>query len=91
MKGAYSALFVANVVFQSIFTLLINIGLGLLLSWILVDKCGLPAILYAVIIFVAVISGLFSMIRFIISAMRALDNLEKTRKEKWRKNEESKK
>lgn len=91
MKGAYSALFVANVVFQSIFTLLINIGLGLLLSWILVDKCGLPAILYAVIIFVAVISGLFSMIRFIISAMRALDNLEKTQKEKWRKNEESKK
>jgi hypothetical protein len=91
MKGAYSALYVANIVFQSIFTLLFNIGLGLLLSWILVDKCGLPTWIYAVIITIAVVTGLISMIRFILVAMRSLDNLEKSHKEKRRKNENSKK
>jgi hypothetical protein len=87
MKGAYSALYIANIVFQSIFTLLFHIGIGLLLSWLLVDKCGLPAWIYAIFIIIAVISGLISMIKFILSAMRALDNLEKARKEKRRKNE----
>lgn len=91
MKGAYSALYIVNIVFQSIFTLLMHIGIGLLLSWLLVDKCGLPTWIYAVVIFIAVISGLFSMIRFILVAMRALDNLEKSRKEKRRKNENRKK
>lgn len=90
MKGAYSALYIANIVFQSIFTLLMNIGIGLLTSWLLVDKCGLPSWIYAVIIVITVISGLFSMIRFILTAMRALDNLEKSREEKRRKNENKK-
>ena len=85
MKGAYSALYTANVVFQSIFTLLMHIGLGLLLSWLLVTKLGFPAWLYAIIILISVLSGLFSMIRFILSTMRALDNLEKQKKEKTEK------
>lgn len=88
MNGAYSALYVVNIIFQSIFTLLLHIGGGVLLSWLLVDKCGLPSWIYAVIITITVFSGLFSMIRFILSAMRALDNLEKARKEKRRKNED---
>lgn len=85
MKGAYSALYTANVVFQSIFTLLMHIGLGLLLSWLLVTKLGFPAWLYAIIILISVLSGLFSMIRFILSTMRALNNLEKQKKEKTEK------
>lgn len=86
MKGAYSALYIANIVFQSIFTLLMHIGIGLLSSWLLVEECGLPSLTYAILITFSVFSGLFSMIRFILTAMRALDNLEKSRKEKWRKN-----
>ena len=86
MKGAYSAFYIANIVFQSIFTLLMHIGIGLLASWLLVEKCGLPSWIYAVIILLAVISGLFSMIKFILSAMRALDNLEKSNEEKRRRN-----
>ena len=87
MKGAYSALYIANVVFQSIFNLVFHIGVGLLLSWILVDKCGFPAWIYIAIIIITVISGLLSMIKFILSAMKALDNLEKSRKEKRRKDD----
>ena len=84
MKGAYSALYIANVVFQSIFTLLMHIGMGLLLSWLLVSKLELPSWIYAIVIIISVLSGLFSMIRFILSTMKALDNLEKSRNEKRR-------
>ena len=90
MKGAYSALYTANVVFQSIFTLLMHIGAGLLLSWLLVSKLELPSWLYAVVIVISVLSGFLSMVRFILSTMRALDNLEKQKQEKWRKNEKTK-
>ena len=86
MKGAYSALYIANIVFQSIFTLLMHIGIGLLLSWLLVEKCSLPSWIYAVVIIISVISGLFSMIRFILVAMHALDNLEKSHKENRKTN-----
>lgn len=90
MNGAYSALYVVNIIFQSIFTLLMHIGGGLLVSWLLVEKCGLPPWVYAIIITLTVFSGLFSMIRFILSAMRALYNLEKSRKEKRRNDEHTK-
>ena len=90
MNRAYSALYVVNIVFQSIFTLCMHIGIGLLLSWLLVEKFGLPSWLYALIILITVFSGIFSMIRFILSAMKALDNLEKSNKEKRRKNENTK-
>ena len=85
MKGAYSALYTANVVFQSIFTLLVNIGAGLLLSWLLIAKLGLPEWIFVIVIIILVFSGLFSMIRFILSTMKALDNLEKSRNDKRRK------
>ncbi len=87
MNGAYSAVYVVNIVIQSIFTLLMHIGAGLLLSWVLVDKCGLPSWLYVIIIILTAVLGLFSMMKFILTAMRALDHLEKSRKEKRRKNE----
>lgn len=90
MNKAYSAIFVVNTIIQSIFTLLIYIGAGLLLSWLLVDKCGWPTWIYALTITISAISGLFSMIKFILSAMRALDNLEKSRDAKRRKNENTK-
>lgn len=79
MKGAYSAIYIVNVVFQSIFTLLMHIGGGLLISWILVEKLGLPAWLYAVVILLGVLTGFFSMIRFILSTMKALDHIEKSK------------
>lgn len=79
MKGAYSAIYIVNVVFQSIFTLLMHIGGGLLISWIFVEKLGLPAWLYAVVILLGVLTGFFSMIRFILSTMKALDHIEKSK------------
>lgn len=85
MRRAYSFIYVVNIVFQAIFTLLFHIGAGLLLSWLLVEKCGLPDFLYAILIIIGVLIGLLSMIKFILVSMRALDHLEKSHKEKSEK------
>lgn len=88
MGKLYSAIYVINIVFQSLFTLGMHIGASILLSWVFVEKLGSPSWIYAVVILIGVFSGLLSMIRFILSTMKALDSLEKSRKEKWRKNED---
>lgn len=88
--GAYGAVYIANIVFQSIFTLLMYIGGSLLLSWFLVEKCGAPPWVYAILIIVGVMAGLIAMIKFILTAMNALKNLEQAKKEKRRKNEKNK-
>ena len=85
MKRAYSAIYIVNVIFQAAITLLMHIGGGLLLSWILVEKCGLPSWLYAVTILIGVMTGFFSMIKFILSTMNALNHIEKSQKSKQRK------
>ncbi len=87
MRQTYSAIYVVNIVFQSIFTLLTYIGGSLLAAWLLVEKCGLPSWVYPILIILGVVSGFFSMIKFILSTMNALDRLEKSQKEKRRKNE----
>ncbi len=90
MRRTYSFIYVVNIVFQSIFTLLFHIGTGLLLAWVLVDKLGLPSFIYAILIILGVVIGLMSMVKFILVSMNALDNLEKSNEAKRRKNEHRK-
>ena len=87
MKQAYSTFYVVNIVFQSIFTLLWQIALGLFVGWLSVEKLGAPDWLYVPIILLGVVTGLVSMVRFILAAMRSLERLEeeKRKKEKQRK------
>ena len=87
MKQAYSTFYVVNIVFQSIFTLLWQIALGLFVGWLSVEKLGAPDWLYVPIILIGVVTGLVSMVRFILAAMRSLERLveEKRKKEKQRK------
>lgn len=87
MKQAYSTFYVVNIVFQSIFTLLWQIALGLFVGWLSVEKFGAPDWLYVPIILIGVVTGLVSMVRFILAAMRSLERLEeeKRKKEKQRK------
>jgi hypothetical protein len=87
VKQAYSTFYVVNIVFQSIFTLLWQIALGLFVGWLSVEKLGAPDWLYVPIILIGVVTGLVSMVRFILAAMRSLERLEeeKRKKEKQRK------
>ena len=82
MKDRYSSFYVINIVFQSIFTLLWHIGLGLLVGWIFVRFVGTDTWIYVPLIIAGVFTGLFSMVRFILAAMRALERIENDKRKK---------
>lgn len=81
-KKLVSALYMLNIIIQSIVTLLIPAGLMFLLSWLFVSKCSAPAWLYAVLIPIGVIAGFISMVKFVISAAEGVERLEKQSKKK---------
>ena len=89
MRESYSTFYVINIVFQSIFTLLWQIGTAVLVGWIFVEHIGAPDWIYVPLILVGVGSGLVSMVRFILAAMRSLERLEEQRRKK-KKSEEKK-
>lgn len=89
MKEGYSTFYVINIVFQSIFTLLWQIAAALLVGWIFVRFVGAPPWIYVPLILLGVASGLISMVRFILAAMKSLERIEEERRRK-RKTEEKK-
>ena len=71
-----SALYLLNIVFQSFFNLAFPI-------------VSAPGWVYAPLVLFGVAVGFVSMIRFILSATRALDRLEEQKKVKNKKREDS--
>ena len=76
-KKLVSALYVLNILSQAIITLLIPIGFGALLSFLLTKYTSIGPWIWAVLITLGAISGSVSMIKFILSAMSGLERLEK--------------
>ena len=74
-----SAMYVLNILFQSLFNLATPILLMLGLSWLLVAKCSAPAWIYAILGVFGVLVGFVSMIKFILIASESLQRLEKER------------
>lgn len=92
MKKLFNSLYLLNIVFQAIFTLLTPIGLGVIVSYLLTSYAGAPKWVWAPILILGVFSGLFTMVKFILSATAALERLEKQQetnsRQKKEKNEE---
>ena len=74
---AYSAVYVINIVLQSIFSLLFQVGACTLVAWLAVSKLDAPEWVYVPAVLFGVFTGIFTMIRFVISSMQALERLEK--------------
>ena len=89
VKEGYSTIYVLNIVFQSIFTLLWNIGTAVLIGWVFVRFVGAPDWVHVPLILLGVGTGLVSMVRFILSAMRSLERLEEQKRRK-KKSEDGK-
>ena len=81
-KNFVSALYVLNIVFQAVFTLLITPAIFFLINYLCVSKLSFPNWTYAISLTVGFVIGLVSMIKFVISASEALERLEKQRKNK---------
>ena len=76
------AFYYFNIVVQSIFSLACPIGLLTLLAWYLCDRGYTGKWIYAVLILLGVFIGLYSMIRYILSASAQVHALEKAEEEK---------
>lgn len=70
-------MYVMNILFQAIFTLASPIGVGVLVSYLLTEYASAPGWIWAVLLIVGVFLGLYSMVKFILTAMNNLDKLEK--------------
>lgn len=75
-KRHITALYAVNIMFQAILTLLLNVGLALLVSWLADTYWGAESWIYAPLVILGVLTGLASMIKFVLSSMRALEHLE---------------
>ena len=82
MKKTINALYVINIMSQAIFDLATPIGLGFLFSWLLTTYLSVGGWIYAVLISIGALVGLYSMIKFVLSAMAALERLEREQNQK---------
>ena len=80
-----SAVYIVNVLIQGLLSLACPMGLGLLLAWLLVSKNGAPVFLYPLFIVLGALIGLYSMVKFILDTMTAVERLERQREEKEKK------
>lgn len=89
MKNSYNKLitpvYVINIIFQSILSLLSPIALMFFVAWLLVTKLSVGTWAYVVFIMIGVFSGLYSMVVFILNACRALETIEKQSSKKEEK------
>ena len=81
-KNFVSTMYVLNIVFQAIFTLLITHALFFFINYLCVWKFEFPTWTYAISLTLGFIIGIISMIKFVISASEALERLEKQRNNK---------
>lgn len=76
-KKIFSVLYVLNIVFGAFFDLVFPVLLMWGLSFALTTYLSLPEWIYVPFILLGVFVGLYSMVRFILSAMAALERLER--------------
>lgn len=78
-------IYIINIVFQSILSLLSPIAIMFLISYLLVKYLSVGTWIYVVLIILGVFSGLYSMVVFIVRASSALEAIEKQNSDKKQK------
>ncbi len=76
-KETISALHVLNIVGGAIFNLIFQIGIFIGIGWLLIKYCEAPEWVYAPLVAVGALSGIYSMIKLILSACKNLERLER--------------
>ena len=80
-KNLITPIYVINIVFQAILSLLSPVAVMFLFAWLLVTKLAAGSWVYVVFIMLGVFAGLYSMVVFILNASRALEAIEKQKSE----------
>ena len=66
-----------NLLFQALYSLGFPIGVGALISFLLTKYTSAPKWIWAILLTLGTFAGLFSMVKFILSATEAMKRLEK--------------
>ena len=77
-----SAFQMLNILFQALYTLALPIGIGALISYLTTRHLGAPRFIWAILLTLGTLMGLYSMIKYVLSALRAMERLEKERDER---------
>ena len=81
-KRFISAFQMLNILFQSLYCLVLPMGIGALVAFLLTRFLGAPKWVWAIFITLGVFSGLYSMVKYVLIATKALENLDKGRNER---------
>lgn len=81
-RKVVSAVYLLNIIFQAFYTLALPIGIGALTAFLLTEYASAPRWIWALLLIIGVFIGLFSMIKFILTATKNLERLEKDQAER---------
>ena len=87
-KKIFSALELLNILFQAFYTLALPIGIGALISFLLTKFASAPSFVWAIFLMLGVFVGLYSMIKYILTATSGIDRRDKQTKQMKREMEE---
>ncbi len=80
-KKFINALELLNILFQALYSLVLPIGIGVLFSFLTTRYLGAPKWIWAVLLTVGTLIGLYCMVKYLLSALSGLERLEKQREE----------
>lgn len=78
-KKFLDAMQLLNIVFQAIYTLLFPVGIGALASFLLTKYASFPSWIWAILLTLGVLMGLYSMVKYILTALKNIEALKKQR------------
>lgn len=87
-KRILSAFQLLNLLFQALYSLAFPIGVGALISFLLTKYASLPKWIFAIFLTLGTFIGLYSMVKYILSAT---EQMERVRKEQALSDEEKRK
>ncbi|MBO7195859.1 MAG: hypothetical protein J6V80_00820 [Clostridia bacterium] len=78
-KRLINVLHMMNMIFQAFYTLLLPVGIGALISYLLTKNDLVDSWIWALLLTVGFLMGLYSMIKFILTATKNIENMERQR------------
>lgn len=88
-RQTFNALYVVNIVMQSIFTLLFDTGIAVLIGWLLTAKADVGKWVFVPLILLGLGVGIYSMIKLILISMKNLEKLEKNQEKEQKRRKEN--
>ena len=76
-KKIFDALTMLNLLGQALYSLALPIGIGALLSYLLTEYASAPDWIWAILLTLGTLTGLYSMIRYILSSLSAMERQRK--------------